>query len=157
MSARGRRGSIINVSSVCGSGPIAGLASYSAAKGFVNNLSQAAATDLEGSDVKITTVLPGPTRTEIDEIAGAPVEAGGAELMDPREVARQSLDAAAQGRRHVVPGYVNRVRTVLTPRFTGGAFGRARNGLITLARRPSHLARRLLARLPRGGDRSSGA
>ena len=157
MSARGRRGSIINVSSVCGSGPIAGLASYSAAKGFVNNLSQAAAADLDGSDVRVTTVVPGPTRTAIDEIAGTSLDTGGAEVMDAREVARQSLDAAAKGRRHVVPGYANRVRMALTPRFTGGAFGSARDGLITLARRPSHLARRLPARLGRGGDRSSGA
>jgi hypothetical protein len=157
MAARGGRGSIINVSSVCGSGPIAGLASYSAAKGFVNNLSQAAAADLDGGDIVVTTVVPGPTRTDIDEIAGMPLDTGGAEVMDPREVARQSLDAAAQGRRHVIPGYVNRVRMVLTPRFTGGAFGRARNGLITRARRPSHLARRLLARLRGGGDRSSRA
>jgi short-subunit dehydrogenase len=157
MSARGGRGSIINVSSVCGSGPIAGLASYSGAKGFLNNLSQAAATDLDGSGVTITTVLPGPTRTQIDEIAGGSVETGGAELMDPREVARQSLDAAAQGRRHVVPGYVNRVRTLLTPRFTGGPFGKARDGFIARARRPSHLARRFLARLRGGGDPSSSA
>jgi short-subunit dehydrogenase len=146
MSARASRGHIVNVSSVCGSGPIAGLASYSAAKGFLNNLSQSAAVD-DGHSVIITTVMPGPTRTAIDDVPGAPVDNSGAEVMDPRAVAIQSLDAAAKGRRHYVPGFVNRVRTALTPRFTGGAFGTFRNGAIAIGRKPSHVARRLIARL----------
>lgn len=141
-----RRGNVINVSSVCGSGPITGLASYSAAKGFVNNLSQAAAADLDGERVTVTTVIPGPTRTSINDTAGTSVDTSGAEWMDPRAVARQSLDAAHRGSRHFVPGYVNRVRNALTPRFTGGALGRGRDLLVTIGRKPSHVARRLLAR-----------
>jgi short-subunit dehydrogenase len=66
------RGNIINVSSVCGSGPITGLASYSASKGFLNNLSQAADADIFARNVIITTVMPGPTRTAIDDLPGAP-------------------------------------------------------------------------------------
>jgi short-subunit dehydrogenase len=147
LSERSSRGNIVNVSSVCGSGPIRGLASYSAAKGFVNNLSQAAAADLDGGDIVVTTVIPGPTRTDINAVGGTPLETSGAEWMDPREVARQSLDAAANGRRHFVPGYVNRVRMALTPRFTGGAFGTARDAMIVVGRKPSHAARRLVARL----------
>ena len=147
MTARSTRGNIVNVSSVCGSGPAAGLASYSAAKGFLNNLSQSAAADIVGRNVIVTTVVPGPTRTEIDDLPGAPVDNSGAEVMDARDVAMQSLDAAAAGRRHFVPGFVNRVRTALTPRFTGGAFGTSRNAVITIARKPSHVARRLIARL----------
>ena len=146
MSARPRRGNVVNVSSVCGSGPIAGLASYSAAKGFVNNLSQAAAADLGDAKVTVTTVIPGPTRTSINAAGGTPVDTSGAEWMDPRDVAQQSLDAAHRGCRHFVPGYVNRVRAALTPRFSGGAMGRGRDLLVTVGRKPSHLARRLLAR-----------
>jgi short-subunit dehydrogenase len=155
MVARSSHGSVINVSSVCGSGPITGLASYSAAKGFVNNLSQAAAADLGAGDVMVTTVIPGPTRTEINAVAGMQLETSGAEWMDAREVARQSLDAAALGRRHFIPGRSNRVRTALTPRFTGGAFGRVRDAIIVVLRKPSHGARRVAARL-RGGTGLSG-
>ena len=147
MSARTTPGNIVNVSSVCGSGPIAGLASYSAAKGFLNNLSQSAAADIVGGNVIVTTVVPGPTRTAINAVAGAPLDTSGAQWMDPRDVARQSLDAAAEGRRHFVLGLVNRVRTALTPRFTGGAFGTCRNVVIAFGRKPSHVARRLIARL----------
>ncbi len=147
MSARATRGNIINVSSVCGSGPITGLASYSASKGFLNNLSQAASAEIVGGNVFVTTVMPGPTRTTIDDLPGAPVDKSGAEVMDPRDVAAQSLDAAAKGRRHFVPGFVNQVRTALTPRFSGGAFGTGRNAVMAVARKPSHVARRLLARL----------
>ena len=146
MSARSLRGNVVNVSSVCGSGPIAGLASYSAAKGFVNNLSQAAAADLGDGEITVTTVMPGPTRTTINATGGTPIDTSGAEWMDPRDVAVQSLDAAHRGSRHFVPGYVNRVRTALTPRFTGGALGRGRDLLVTVGRKPSRLARRLLAR-----------
>ena len=95
----------------------------------------------------VTTVVPGPTRTDINEASGAPADTSGAEWMDPREVARQSLDAADKGRQHFVPGYVDRVRNALTPRFTGGAFGACRNVMVALGRKPSHFARRLVARL----------
>jgi short-subunit dehydrogenase len=147
MTSRKQRGNVINVSSVCGAGPIAGLASYSATKGFVNHLSQAAAADLAGREVTVTTVIPGPTRTAINDVAGTPLDTSGAEWMDPLVVARQSLDAAYRGVRHFVPGSVNRVRTALTPRFTGGPVGRGRAVLLAVGRTPSHVARRLLARL----------
>jgi uncharacterized protein len=147
MSARQQRGNVVNVSSVCGSGPIAGLASYSAAKGFVNNLSQAAAADLGDDEITVTTVIPGPTRTSINTTGGTPLDTSGAEWMDPHDVAAQSLEAAHRGSRHFVPGYVNRVRNALTPRFTGGALGRGRESLVTVGRKPSHIARRLLARV----------
>jgi uncharacterized protein len=147
MSARPTQGNIVNVSSVCGSGPVAGLASYSGAKGFLNNLSQAAGADLVGGNVIVTTIVPGPTRTGINEVAGTPLDTSGAQWMDPRDVAVQSLDAAAEGRCHYVPGFVNRVRTALTPRFTGGAFGAFRNAMIAIGRKPSHVARRVITRL----------
>jgi short-subunit dehydrogenase len=145
MSTRSIRGSILNVSSVCGSGPVAGLASYSAAKGFVNHLSQAAAADLGPGNVTITTVMPGPTRTAINDVGGTPLDTSGPEWMDPRDLARQSLDAADRGLRHFVPGYANRVRTALTPRFSGGVMARGRYLAMAVGRRSSHAARRLLA------------
>jgi len=40
MSARSTRSNIVKVSSVCGSGPIVGLASYSGANGFLNNVAR---------------------------------------------------------------------------------------------------------------------
>ncbi|MEO8696009.1 MAG: SDR family NAD(P)-dependent oxidoreductase [Acidimicrobiales bacterium] len=147
MSARSTRGNIINVSSVCGSGPITGLASYSASKGFLNHLSQAADADIRGRNVVVTAVMPGPTRTEINDLPGAPVDNNGAEVMDARDVAVQSLDAAAKGRRHFVPGFVNQVRTALTPRFSRGALGTGRNAMLTVGRKPSHVAQRIIARL----------
>jgi hypothetical protein len=67
--------------------------------------------------------------------------------MGARDVAVQSLDAAARGRRHFVPGFVNQVRNALTPRFTSGALGATRNVLLKIGRKPSHIARRLIARL----------
>src|SRR4029079_7734846 len=62
-----RAGTIINISSTAGTGPVPHLATYSGAKAFVNNFTQAVGIELRRSGVVVTTVVPGPTRTRIND------------------------------------------------------------------------------------------
>ncbi|HUP75939.1 MAG TPA: SDR family NAD(P)-dependent oxidoreductase [Acidimicrobiales bacterium] len=119
MKAAGR-GTIVNVSSVCGNGPVRLLASYAAAKAFLNSLSQTVSAEMAASGVTITTVVPGPTRTPINEKAGQDTDTSGPEWMEPSRVVSAALRAAAAGKRHVIPGAANWLRTMVTPRYTAG-------------------------------------
>jgi len=83
-----RVGTIINISSTAGNGPVPDLASYSGAKAFINNFSQAVSRELRRSGVNVTTVAAGPTRTPINDVSGHPIDTTGREWMEPRGSAR---------------------------------------------------------------------
>ena len=143
------RGNVINISSVCGSGPVGSLGSYSASKGFLNNLSQSAALDLAAAghdDVVVTTVVPGPVKTPINEVAGTPVNMSG--WIEPDDFVPMVLDAAAAGKRLCVPERKNQLRNLLTPRYPYSTPGRFLAAGFATARAPYKLVRRL-ARPPR--------
>ena len=122
MTSRGA-GTILNVSSLAGNGPVPELASYSGAKSFINTFSQAVSRELHRSGVVVTTVVPGQTRTQINDAAGHPIDTTGRDWMEPQKVVRQALAAAAAGRRHVIPGRRNRLEAMFTPRYPNGYGG----------------------------------
>lgn len=64
MVARGR-GSVVNVSTMAASVGIAGLSTYSATKAAVESLTRTWAVEPGGAGVRVNTVAPGPTRTEM--------------------------------------------------------------------------------------------
>ena len=105
-----RRGGVINVASTAGMQPLPYEAVYAATKAFARSFSDALATELRGSGVRVLCVNPGPVRTEFQEVAGF-----GAEWLPPvpgiipaAQVARESLAAFKRGRRTVIPGAVIR-------------------------------------------------
>jgi short-subunit dehydrogenase len=122
MASRGA-GTIINISSTVGNGPVPDLATYSGAKAFVNNFTQAVGIELRRSGVVVTTVVPGPTRTRINDHAGRPLDTTGREWMEPEIVVRQALAAAGAGRRHLITGRRNRLESLFTPRYPNGPGG----------------------------------
>jgi short-subunit dehydrogenase len=122
MASRGG-GTIVNVSSTAGNGPVPDLASYSGAKAFINTFSQAVSREMRRSGVVVTTVVPGPTRTQINDAAGNPINTTGREWMEPQAVVRLALNAASGGRRHIIPGRRNQVEAIFTPRFPNGYGG----------------------------------
>jgi len=110
-------GTIINISSIAGNQPRRGAAVYGATKAFVTSFSQSLASDLEGTGVGCTLVIPGLTDTEFHRINGFTETSPRALFMHPADVAAKALDAAAAGRRVVIPGTVNKVLSALaTPR-----------------------------------------
>ena len=64
MVARGR-GSVVNVSTMAASVGMAGLSTYSATKAAVESLTRTWAVELGGGGVRVNTVAPGPTRTDM--------------------------------------------------------------------------------------------
>lgn len=104
-----RRGRIINIASQAGKAGLAGGATYCATKSAVIGFSEAVRSELKGSGVGISWVLPGVVKTELstglpdinlmdpltpDDIAAAIVQAiskGGSEIWVP--AANQWLDA----------------------------------------------------------------
>jgi short-subunit dehydrogenase len=110
MTERGR-GSVINVASLGAFQPLPGSAVYGASKAFVLSFSEAIRTELRGSGVTVTAVCPGPVRTEfmaVAEVPGVEDRTPGAVWMSAEDIARQAVDGAANDKRVVVPGLLNR-------------------------------------------------
>jgi uncharacterized protein len=114
MVGRGR-GAVINVASSAAFQPLPDNATYAATKAFVLNHGDAIHSELKGTGVTVTTLCPGPVRTEFAEVAGI----GQAEDRTPgliwtsaAEVAEEAVKGAEKGRRVVVPGLINQATAV---------------------------------------------
>lgn len=67
---RSQAGALVNVASLTGYMPTPGMAVYAAAKSFVIRFTEALAYELDGSNLSVLAVSPGPTRTEFFTAAG---------------------------------------------------------------------------------------
>jgi short-subunit dehydrogenase len=82
------------------------MATYYASKAFVLSFSNAIAKELEGTGVTVTTLCPGPVRSQFQDRAGiehSPV-AGSWIILNAPPVARAAFDGLMKGKRVVVPG-----------------------------------------------------
>jgi short-subunit dehydrogenase len=103
MTARGS-GRLINVSSVSGFVPRGDNASYSAGKAWVTMFSEGLAAQLAGTDVHVTAICPGFTRTEFHDRAGVSMSRVPARMwLSAADVVRQGLDDAFAGKPISVP------------------------------------------------------
>ena len=133
MTAAGQ-GTIINISSIAGNQPRGGVAVYGASKAFVTAFSQSLATELEGTGVGCTVVLPGLTETEFH--AANDVTDNSPELlwMQAEDVVSKALAAVAAGRRLVIPGAVNKAMTALATPRPGRARERATRAAVAIVK-----------------------
>lgn len=114
MEGRGR-GAVINVASTAAFQPLPDNATYAATKAFVLSLGEAVHSELKPAGVTLTTLCPGPVRTEFADVAGigdAEERTPGFIWMSPGEVAEQAVSGAEKGRRVVVPGMLNQATAV---------------------------------------------
>ncbi len=117
-------GAILNVASIAGFAPLPRQATYAATKAFVISFSHALHAELKHSGVTVTTLCPGPTRTNFSAASGRQVLGAMEKLPTfmtsaPDEVAEAGLRALERGRRHVTVGLVNKVNGLsayFTPR-----------------------------------------
>jgi len=122
MQQRGR-GGIINIASVAAFQPLPDNATYAATKAFVLSLGEAVQEELKGSGVTVTTVCPGPVRTEFMDAAdmsGAEENTPGFVWTTPEEVAAEAVTGAEKGKRVVVPGTLSQAAALVgqhSPRF----------------------------------------
>lgn len=138
MAARGE-GRVLNVASTAAFQPVPMFAVYGATKHYVRAFSEALAEELAQSNVTVTVLYPGPTRTPFVSAASFPV--GGSTgsfgwmvdrmLLDPRDVARSGVDAMLRGERSVVVGALNklqhRLSAVLPDRATAALWNALRS------------------------------
>jgi uncharacterized protein len=109
------RGAIINIASTAAFQPMPSNATYAATKAFVLNLSEAVHEELRGTGVTLTAVCPGPVRTEFMEHADLDEAADKVPnffWMTSEELARDAVEAAAKGKRAIVPGLINRAGAI---------------------------------------------
>src|SRR6266849_1990371 len=113
-SLKRRKGGILNVASIAAFMPGPGMAVYHASKAYVLSFSEALYQELKPKGVRVTVLCPGPVPTEFQARAGIAGETFPPLLMRSAErVAREGYRGLEEGRRVVVPGFANKVVTVL--------------------------------------------
>lgn len=125
-----KSGRILNVASTAAFQPGPWMGVYYATKAYVLSFGEALAEELKGSGVSVTTLCPGPTKTEFFDRA----KVGNVRLRkflfaDSMACAKNGIDAMFQGRAVVVDGVMNWVVT-LTARILPRATMRRVAGLI---------------------------
>ena len=120
-------GDVVNVASASGLGPVPGLSVYAATKAFVSHFTEALHEELRQSDVTVTVIEPGFTRTEFQVRAGLTPDAGMPDFVwqTADEVAEAAIEGARAGKALVVPGTHNRVAAGLSAMVPRNARRRA--------------------------------
>ena len=101
------RGTVINVSSTSGLQPLPYNAGYAAAKVYLSFWNDAVSSELRGTGVTTTAVIPGPVKTGFQEASGADYFADrlpGFTFKSAERVAEDGLRAAERGKRSIIPG-----------------------------------------------------
>ena len=100
-------GGIINIGSIVSFQPVGYMGVYAASKAYVLHFSEALWAELRARGVTVTTLCPGPTRTEFFDQSGVPGWAERRHGQDVQTVVRAGLDAFDCGRHYVVSGWIN--------------------------------------------------
>jgi len=119
MIARGS-GRILNVASLAAFQPSPTMSLYYASKGYMLYFSEAVANELKGTGVSLTVLLPGLFNTQFARTAAR--NSGSAERQEKaanttvEQVARKALRGMRKGKIRVIPGFSNKLMSLL-PRF----------------------------------------
>ncbi len=112
-------GHILNVASVAGAMPGPQMAVYHATKAYLLSLSEALASELKGSGIRVTALCPGATETAFFTAEGAERSTLLTRLLpmaNAAKVAQAGWQGMEKGRRIVVPGVLNKIAFAM-PRF----------------------------------------
>lgn len=108
MQGHHKKSFIINVASIAAFVPVHGFAIYAATKVHLRYLTEVLAHELKDSNIQISCLCPGGTRTEFLAGAGQELTKDGERfMMTAKDVARIGLKGALQGKTIVVPGFLN--------------------------------------------------
>ena len=111
-----RRGRVLNVASTAAFQPGPLMSVYYASKAYVVSFSEAVHNEASEFGVTVTTLCPGPTKTEFDKRAGAENTKlfSSSRVMDPRKVAEIGWKAMKAGKPLVIAGRMNALMAFLT-------------------------------------------
>lgn len=113
-------GYILNVSSIGGYQPSPLYASYSAGKSYVLNFTEALNYELRNTNVKVSTLAPGVTRTGFQATAAKDKPLSlyqKLSMMESRPVAESGVRGLMRGTPSVLPGLLNKI-SIFSLRFT---------------------------------------
>jgi len=116
--AKRKNGYIMNIASTAAFQAIPYFGVYSASKSFVRNFTLSLYDELKASNIFITNVNPGSTKTNFFEVANTNKNA---ELynvkytMKSEDVAKMALKAMFAGKREITTGFVNKMTSRLMP------------------------------------------
>jgi hypothetical protein len=105
-----KHGKILNVASTAAFQPGPFMAVYYATKAYVLSFSEALAEELRGTGITVTTLCPGPTKTNFQK--EAKIDGGklfGKNIPTGKELAEYGYEAMVQGKRVTVYGFRNKV------------------------------------------------
>jgi uncharacterized protein len=125
-----KAGRVLFTSSIAATMPGPYEATYNASKAFLQLFAQALRVEVQDAGVTVTALQPGPTDTEFFARAGIEdTKLGQSPKDDPRDVAREGLDALFAGKDRVVAGSLkNKVQAglakVLPEKATAAAHAR---------------------------------
>ena len=108
-------GRILNTASIVAFLPGPAQPVYYATKAFVRSLSRTLSYNLRDTNVTVTALHPGVTKTHFFDEASAPKQSKGA---DPKSVAQLGYDAMMAGKIEVTHGLWNKFLTNIFVRFT---------------------------------------
>src|SRR6476660_5661511 len=108
------RGGILNVGSMAGFLPGPGMAVYYATKAYVLSFTEALHSELAPRGIKVAVLCPGPVPTEFAERAGISDRSMAPSLLTKSAdyVAEAGYRGLMEGRRTIVPGFINSLVTV---------------------------------------------
>ncbi len=111
------KGAILNVASIVAFLPGPGMAIYYASKAFVRSFSLALWQELHGDGVTVTLLCPGLTMTGFQARAKLDIPSDFARFagMSGMQVAEAGYAGLVAKRRVVIPGFVNRIFTIIMP------------------------------------------
>jgi short-subunit dehydrogenase len=117
-------GRILITSSIASTMPGTFQAVYNASKSFTQSFALALRAELKGTNVTVTSLMPGPTETEFFERADMEdTEVGSSDKDDPADVARDGFEALMAGKERVVSASLS---TKLQGRFSRALPDRAK-------------------------------
>jgi len=108
-----RHGKILNIASIAGYFPGPYMSEYGATKAYVKSFSIAMNYELKKlkKDVHITTLCPGPVRTEFDKVAGSDFSIN---YISAKECARIALKGLMEEKDVVIPGFSTKLMAKLS-------------------------------------------
>lgn len=106
-------GKILNVASTAAFQPGPLMACYFASKAYVLSLTEALSNELANTGVTVTAFCPGPTRTQFQKRSNTEHIRENSFVMDAATAARTAYVGLMKGKTLVIPGFINKLLTIL--------------------------------------------
>lgn len=129
---------VVNIASVAAFFPISNFSVYAATKSFVLSFSESLREELIDTNIRVSVVCPGGTKTDFFKTAGQSLSKfGDQSMMSAEEVAKVAISKALKGQGVIVPGALNQVSTSLSRFLPNRTKVRVSSALLEKSMKPS--------------------